>query len=60
MISFTILEQSKVIPIQAGRARCIVICVNPAFTKMIDGTEKPKFAIRTARYNEFRCKALKV
>ena len=31
----------------------------PAFTKMIDGTEKPKmpckFAIRVAQYNEFRC-----
>ena len=39
----------------------IVICINPAFTKMIDGTEKPKiplnFAIHAARYNEFRCKS---
>ena len=42
MISFTILEQSRVILSQAGRARYTVICVNPAFTKMIDGTEKPK------------------
>ena len=45
---------------QAGRARYIVICINPASTKMIDGTEKPKipskFAIRAARYNEFRSK----
>ena len=40
-------------------ARYIVICINPAFTKMIDRTEKPKipskFAKRAARYNEFRC-----
>ena len=36
-------------------SRCIVICINPAFTKMIDGTENPKFEIRAARYNEFRC-----
>ena len=64
MISFTILEQSKVIPIQAGQGRYIVICFNPAFTKMIDGTEKPKilskFVIRAARYNEFRCKVRSV
>ena len=37
----------------------IVICINPAFFKMIDGTEKPKipskFVLRAARYNEFRC-----
>ena len=25
----------------AGRLRCIVICINPAPTQMIDGTEKP-------------------
>ena len=55
-ISFAILEQSRVILSQAGRARYIVICINPAFTKMIDETEKPTFAIRAARYNEFRCK----
>ena len=24
---------------QAGRVRCIVICINPASTQMIDGTE---------------------
>ena len=44
------------------RARYIVICINPAFTQMIDGTEKPKisskFAIRTARYNEFQCELI--
>ena len=38
----------------------VVICINPAFTKMIDRTEKPKIpsksALRAARYNEFRCK----
>ena len=37
-----------------------MICFNPAFTKMIDGTEKPKipskFAIHAVRYNKFRCK----
>ena len=55
-ISFAILEQSRVILNQAGRARYIVICINPAFIKMIDETEKPTFAIRVARYNEFRCK----
>ena len=52
--------QSRVILSQAGRARNIVISINPAFTKMIDGTEKPKipskFAMWAARYNEFRCK----
>ena len=35
---------------QAGRARYNVICINPAFTKVIDGTKKTKisskFAIR--------------
>ena len=38
-----------------------VICINPAPTQMIDGTEKPKipskFAKRAARYNEFGSKA---
>ena len=52
--------QSRVILSQAGRARNIVISINSAFTKMIDGKEKPKipskFAIWAARYNEFRCK----
>ena len=59
-ISFAILEQYRVIHSQAERARYIVICINPAFTKMIDGTEKPKipskFAKYIVRYNEFRCK----
>ena len=58
-ITFAILEQSRVILSQAGRARYIVICINPAFTKMIDGTGEPKipskFAKGAARYNEFRC-----
>ena len=39
---------------------CINPRINPAFTKMIDGTEKPKipskFSKRAARYNEFRYK----
>ena len=47
-ISFAILEQSRVILSQAGRARYIVICVNPAFTKMIDGTEKTKLSSKFA------------
>ena len=44
-ISFAVLEQSRVILSQAGRARYIVICINPTFTKMIDGTEKPKYLL---------------
>ena len=51
---------AKVILSQAGRARHTVICINPAFTKMIEGTEKSKipskFAKRIAPYNEFRYK----
>ena len=43
---------------QAGRARYIMIFINPAFTQMIGGTENPK-SLRSsqgaARYNEFRC-----
>ena len=44
-------SQSRVVLSQAGRARYIVICINPAFTKMIDGTEKPKIpgAIRSTK-----------
>ena len=34
--------------------RYIVVCINLAFTKMIDETGKPTFAIRTVRYNKFR------
>ena len=60
MISFAILEQSRVILSEAGRVRYIVICINPAFTKMIDGTEKPKipwkFAKSATRCNEFPVK----
>ena len=41
-ISFAILEQSRVILSQAGRARYIVIYTKPAFTKMIERTEKKK------------------
>ena len=56
-ISFVVLEQSTVILSfvfegQAGRVRCIMICINPAPTKMIDATEKP-IRKRPARYNEF-------
>jgi len=42
VISFAILDQARVILSQAGRARYIVICINPAFTKMINGTKKPQ------------------
>ena len=41
-ITFAISEQSTVILSQAERARYTVICINLAFTQMIDGTEKPK------------------
>ena len=54
--SFSILEQCRVILSRTGRVRYIVICINPAFTEMIDRTEKPKFAMHTAWYNEFHCK----
>ena len=47
-ISFAILKQSRVILSKAGRARYIVICINPAFTKMIDRTEKPKIPSKFA------------
>ena len=60
-MSFAVLEQSGVILSfvfegQAGRVRCIVICINSAPTQMIDGTEKP-IRKRAARYNEFGYKA---
>ena len=53
-ISFAIPEQSKVILSfvfagQAERARCIVICINPTHTQMIDGTEKPIRSLQTRR-----------
>ena len=35
-------SQSRVVLSQAGRARYIVISINPAFTLMIDGTDWPK------------------
>ena len=45
---------------EAGWARLVVICINPALAQMIDGTEKPKipskFAKQAARYNEFGCR----
>ena len=60
--SFAILEQSSVIlnfalTGQAGRARCIVICINPTHAQMIDGTDN-RFEVckRAGRYNEFGCK----
>ena len=51
-ISFAILGQSGVILsfVFAGQARrvlCIVICINSAPTKMIDGTEKPIRSLQT-------------
>ena len=56
-ISFVVLEQSTVILSfvfegQAGRVRCIAICINSTPTQMIDGTEKP-----LRKYNEFGYKA---
>ena len=60
--SFAILEQSRVILSfvfagQAGRARCIVICINPTHAQMIDGTENLfEVSKRAGRYNEFGCK----
>ena len=53
-ISFAIPEQSKVILSfvfagQAERARCIVICINPTHTQMIDVTEKPIRSLQTRR-----------
>ena len=56
-MSFAVLEQSVVILSfvfegQAGRVRCIVICINSAPTQMIDGTEKP-IRKRALRYSEF-------
>ena len=35
-------SQSRVVLSQAGRARYIVICINPTFTLVIDGTDWPK------------------
>ena len=59
--SFAILEQSSVIlnfafTGQAGRARCIVICINPTHAQMIDGADN-RFEVckRAGRYNEFGC-----
>ena len=51
-IFFAILEQSRVILSfvfagQAGRVRCIVICINSAPTQMIDGTEKTISSLQT-------------
>ena len=45
---FSNLEQSWVIlSFVAGWVRCIVICINPAPTQMIDGTEKPIQSLQT-------------
>ena len=51
-ISFAILEQFRVIldivfADQAGRVRCIVICINSTPNQMIDGTEKPIRSFQT-------------
>ena len=58
-ISFAILEQ----PLESFSAKLdehFTLCINPAFTKIIEGTEKSripsKFAKRIARYKEFRYK----
>ena len=42
VISFAILEQSRVILSQAGRAHYIMICINPAFTQKVDQFKKIK------------------
>ena len=59
---FAILEQSRVIlsfvfAVQAGRARCIVICINPTHTQMIRTEQKNPFEVCkcAGRYNEFGC-----
>ena len=61
-ISFAILERSRVIlsfvfAVQAGRARCTVICINPTHTQMFRTEQKNLFEVckRTGRYNEFDC-----
>ena len=41
VISFAVLEQSRVIAGQAGRARCIVICINPAPLKWLTEQKNP-------------------
>ena len=51
-ISFAILEQFRVIldfvfADQAGRVRCIVICINSTPNQMIDGTEQPIRSFQT-------------
>ena len=57
-ICFAILEQFRVIlnfvlAGQAGRVRCIVICINSTPSQMIDGTEKLfEVCKQAARYNE--------
>ena len=62
-ISFAVLEQSRVILSfvfegQAGRLRCILICINSSPTQMIDRTENPFQVCKpAARYNEFGYKA---
>ena len=53
-ISFAILEQSRVILSfvfagQAGRARCIVICIKSTHTQMIEETEKRIRSLPTRR-----------
>ena len=61
MISFATLELSRVIFSKAWRAGYTVICINSAFTRMIDNrkTQNPsKFEKGTARYNEFHCKSM--
>ena len=59
---FRYSEQSRVIlsfvfAVQAGRARCIVICINPTHTQMIRTEQKNPFEVCkcAGRYNEFGC-----
>ena len=45
-ISFAILEPSRVSLSQVGQVCYIVICINPTFTKMIDGMEKQNLIVK--------------
>ena len=57
LLSAVLLRKLTILS-QAGRVRYIVICINPAFTKMIDGTEIPwKFAKKRNAMQRISCKA---
>ena len=54
-----ILRSLESFSAKLGEHVTLWFALTPAFIQLIDGTEKPKippkFAIRAARYNEFRC-----